>query len=61
MLVFRAEVLKTLMKDKDFVKELEQCKTMREVEELFLKYAKKYKLKVGVVNGRESDKNINVK
>jgi len=51
MLVFRAEVLKILMKDKDFLEELEKAKDMREVEEIFLKYAKKHNLKVGVVDG----------
>jgi len=51
MIVFRADVLKKLMQDKDFQKELEQAKNMQEVEALFLKYAKKYNLKVGVVDG----------
>ena len=59
MLVFRADVLKKLMQDKDFQKELEKCKNMQEVEALFLKYAKKHGLKVGVVNGWK--KRINVK
>ena len=51
MLVFRADVLKKLMQDKDFQKELEQAKNMQEVAKVFLKYAEKHNLKVGVVNG----------
>jgi len=61
MLVFRAEVLKILMKDKEFCKELEKAKDMREVEEIFLKYAKKHGLKVGVVNGWKKRARDNVK
>jgi len=63
MIVFRADVLKKLLEDKDFCKKLEKAKDMREVEEIFLKYAKKHNLKVGVVDGwkRRNKARINVK
>jgi len=50
MIAIRREALDKLMSDKKFVKKLEKCKTMKDVEKLIIKFAKKHKLKIGFYN-----------